>query len=371
MLHRETLYHLDDICIVPKRMTCINSRQECTPYFKSNGMLPIFASPMDSVVDVNNLDVWRANNIEPILPRTYPYEERVKYVKEGYWVAMGLKEFVEFYMNTVKPSDGLTYHICVDNANGHMVTLRYEVSQAKEMFGDKLIIMVGNIANPSTIEGFDGVADYIRCGIGGGQCCATSPQTAIHYPMASLISEMTESYPKKEKRKIKVVADGGIKYIGDAIKALALGADYVMIGTSFASLFESASDIYNTDHEIENELSTFKLSYKEFEKVNFMKEYKLKKYIYGMSTPMAQKKIDNSIKTTKTSEGVARFIDCTMTISQWVDKFVDAIRSTMSYCDCITIEEFCNGHVDCYVMSPNNRLNRPIDTLDDSFIVQK
>ena len=123
----------------------------------------------------------------------------------------------------------------------------------------KLTIMTGNIANPETYkwicenavytnneEYFEPVIDFIRVGIGGGSGCITTSNVSIHYPQATLIDEcriIKDSYCKRYARKFPaIVADGGIRNYDHVIKALALGADYVMIGSVFAQCIESAGE---------------------------------------------------------------------------------------------------------------------------------
>lgn len=83
--------------------------------------------------------------------------------------------------------------------------------------------MVGNVANPETFVnlGMAG-ADYVRCGIGGGNACTTAANVSINYPMGSLISECY-SLRKQYGITTKIVTDGGMKNYADIIKALALG----------------------------------------------------------------------------------------------------------------------------------------------------
>lgn len=183
------------------------------------------------------------------------------------------------------------------------------VKAFKEKYSDiQTEIMVGNIANPLTyLEMAKVGVDYIRCGIGSGEGCITSSNLGVHYPMASLIEETREQ--KKNVERIigdakndtfkslpKIIADGGIRNYSDAIKALALGADYVMIGGLFTRMVESAktffetSDgerVYLTHHHIEEDgdgwLVSDVLSKEAF---TFIKT--LKKSFFGMASKKAQ-----------------------------------------------------------------------------------
>lgn len=137
--------------------------------------------------------------------------------------------------------------------------------------------------------------------------CLTSTQTGVHYPMASLINDIY-TIKKNIGGECKIVADGGIRCYSDIIKALALGADYVMSGF----LFSKAA---TGDEVVGSEI-----------------EY------YGMSTKRAQKEMGNTVL--KTSEGKFLSLTKEYTLSGWVENFDSYLRSAMSYCDSRTLDEF-------------------------------
>ena len=399
MLIPQVKYNLKDICICPAPVTTITSRSLCNIY-NEDGNLPIFTAPMDTVVNLENIDIWHKYKIIPILPRTIDINTRLDYcLHKNEWIAVSLDEFEKYF---TKKSD-LSFDnvkkvkVLIDMANGHMYSIYEDAKNAKDFFKSisvKSEIMVGNVANSNILSAHsdkdywycDNV-DYIRVGIGGGTCCTTTSQCGIHYPMASLISEMSEN-----KGYTKIVADGGIKTYSDAITALALGADYVMIGTTFASLFESASDIlfsnnkepafiYNCEYgdelyELYNknvwssmiQLNKGEIKYDISDKMIDMKKiilkrYNLSKIVYGMSTPEAQLKINNDTKV-KVTEGLVRYVDCVKTVYDWTLEFSSYLKSTMSYTNSRTLDEFI-GKPDCYVKSNQtiNDINKPIDNV--------
>ena len=103
MITKETLYALGDVTIIPAQISHVRHRAECNVYYNIPeydndliGMkqaLPIFASPMASVVNKHNFEIWSKNNIIPILPRTEALPLRIEYAKSGRWAAFGLEEF--------------------------------------------------------------------------------------------------------------------------------------------------------------------------------------------------------------------------------------------------------------------------------------
>jgi GMP reductase len=220
------------------------------------------------------------------------------------------------------------------------------VSDAKAKHGDSLIIMVGNIANPKTFLHLSSFgADYIRCGIGGGQGCLTSVQTGVGYPMGSLIQEI---YDLKVKHNLtaKIVADGGFKSYSDIIKALALGADYVMLGSMLNKTLESCGDTFI---KVNNGYFTYDNYLKMVERglivgnsnntiETLLAEGILYKRFRGMSTKEVQSAW-GKIKLT-TSEGISKYNKVEYTLNGFVNNLEDYLRSAMSYTNSKNLDAF-------------------------------
>ena len=398
MILKNKGYCYNDLSIVPAIISEIKSRSECNPFLNDN-VLPIFASPMSTVTNEYNSNIWKNNGITPIIPRTVSLEDRLDYIiNKCDWAALSLKEFTEIFCNDYPLEENKTYKVCVDLANGHMHYLYEQINKAKELSRKrnyKLIIMTGNIANPETYEWIcsNAEVDYIRLSIGSGATCITSTQTSIHYPIATLISKCNETklYVRmcmqnnaskyyetgvdnyqNYKSCPYIVADGGIRGYADVIKALGLGADYVMIGTEFTKLFESAGlfdmfndQIYNLYYLSDDGYITTKEFNKKFFNVwdsevnedikrNFMKHNKIVKKCYGMSTKIAQKMINPEAKT-KTSEGCVKTIESKETVKQWTDNMISYLKSAMSYTSKRNIKDFI-GNVN-FIINSNNTYN--------------
>ena len=338
-------YSYNDISIVPAAITRIAHRNQCNPFVGegANSSLPIFTAPMSSIVNLQNVDIYKKNKIIPILPRNISLSLRLKYLDKGYWIALSLKETEELSLDKLK--DNQEYKICIDIANGHMQKL-YDLVHSIHISKPNIKIMVGNIANPMTLHtAANAGVDYIRLGIGAGGGCITSSNTGIHYPMASLINDCY-SYKKQWNLNIKLIADGGIRNYNDVIKALALGADYVMIGSVFASCMESNKQIwidaepygeegYTAPDPDNGLIMGLKDDWKHGTNIT-----PLFHEFHGMASKQGQRDITGT--KFHTAEGISKFIEITTTIPQWSENMTDYLRSAMSYCDSITLDEFRN-----------------------------
>lgn len=427
MIINEKKYAYNDLTIVPAIVSNISSRSECNPYIEDTNTLPIFTAPMASVVNESNLEQFYNNGIIPVLPRNIDLSIRKTNMINGVWVALSLREFEDIFINNASQlyaGSQYQYNIIVDIANGHMKSLYEKCIRAKYLSianGYKLTIMTGNIANPQTykyictkvrylndeIHEYLPAIDYIRVGIGGGCGCITSSNVSTHYPQASLIDECKKiktqldnemdritSYESEKTYKVlpKIVADGGIRNYDHVIKALALGADYVMIGSLFAQCIESSGIKYNkeinskcglrlpierycnfryddngnwwgnyTNEFITNNLESWKKELDEVEtrvgnmhseyfealhKFNDRKDDLTKeKFIghidvkfFGMASADGQKSISG--EKTKTAEGITKYLPVKYILKGWVENMCSYLRSAMSYTNCKTLKEF-------------------------------
>ena len=332
----------NDISIVPEILSSISSRKEIDATYE--GKLPLFTAPMDKVIDGYNVKIFEENNINICLPRHVKYSDLKN---DNYFYSYGLDEIIELLNKNTK----LPKRVLIDVANGHMQKL-YETSKfIKESYGDKIELMIGNIANPDTYRKYCEIGvDYIRVGIGGGSACTTSANVSIHYPMASLIEEcayMKDTYDKPTK----IVADGGFKNFSDIIKALALGADYVMLGGIFNKTLESCGESFIKDEDEYIQVNH------EIAKNYFDTDQTVYKYYRGMSTKEVQKSWNKS--ELKTGEGITKYNKVDYTLEGWCENFTDYLKSAMSYTDSRSLKDFI-GEVRWEIISQNsfNRFNK-------------
>lgn len=365
----------DDVSVVPAPITNIKSRKECFPY-DENGMLPIFASPMDTVINEENVKDFVNNKINVVIPRNIPIERRIELAKENNcFFAISLKEAqgaADAYESTLGPQGWLRtggrYKICVDIANGHMTELIDACSRLKKLPDVFIEIMTGNIANPETYRYYDEAGiDYVRCSIGTGAGCLTASNTSIFYPQFSLLEEIYW-LKKRIGGRCKIIADGGIRGYRDIQKALVF-ADYVMIGGLFNRMIESAGKTtygkryFNINgYKLFRPITTLFTYGKEIPRGKFEEAFKLFKEnkltifkeFRGMSTKEAQKGYNPNGKT-KTSEGKKFYQKVENNIPGWVENETDYLRSAMSYTNSRDLAEYKESE---YVVANSIAYNR-------------
>ena len=328
-------FDLNDIVLVPKAQSEINSRSECNPFIvfeNYDDLLPLMAAPMDTVVSFENYMSYIKNGIIPCIPRG---QHNNTYISARKFESFGLcdieKSLHEWKIGFSHPYETTVYnhkHILIDIANGNMKTIVDIIKEIKTHY-PTIIIMVGNIANPETfVELAKAGADYVRCSIGTGAGCTTAANVAINYPIGSLILECRQKKIQHGLWDTKIVADGGMRNYSDIIKALALGADYVMIGSLFNKAIESAGFNYLYGIKINDRIA----------KILWKYNFPVKKKYRGMSTKAVQRSWGKSKLVT--SEGITKYQKVEYTLEQRTENFKDYLKSAMSYSNAKTLDEF-------------------------------
>jgi IMP dehydrogenase len=196
--------------------------------------------------------------------------------------------------------------VCVDVAHGHHKMVYDAIKYIKDKF-PYLHLMAGNVATDEAFEALQAWgADSIRVGIGGGSICSTRLQTGHGVPNITAIMECAEV-----AKTATLIADGGIKNAGDAVKALAAGADFVMLGSIFAGTDEAPGDV------IESVLYATK-----------MKSYR------GMASREAQEEWRGK---SSAPEGIATMVPYKGPVENIFNDLVGNIKSGLSYSGATTI----------------------------------
>jgi IMP dehydrogenase len=129
--------------------------------------------------------------------------------------------------------------VCLDSSHGHAIAVLNSLKKLKKAF-PKLQVIAGNVATGDGAKALvDAGADAVKVGVGPGSICTTRVVTGAGFPQLSAIMNAAEAL---KKTGVPVIADGGIRYTGDMVKALAAGASCIMAGSIFAGVEESPGE---------------------------------------------------------------------------------------------------------------------------------
>jgi IMP dehydrogenase len=208
--------------------------------------------------------------------------------------------------------------LVVDTAHAHSSRVGDVLKNLKDSF-DGVDIVVGNIATPEAANYLKEIgADGIKVGIGPGSICTTRIVAGVGYPQLSAILEVSEAL---KNSKIPLIGDGGIRYTGDISKAIAAGADSVMLGSLLAGTEESPGETIIYDGR------KFK-TYRGMGSVEAMQ--KGSKDRYFQSNQSDDKKL--------VPEGIVGRVPYKGQINESIHQFTGGLRSGMGYCGSKDIE---------------------------------
>jgi IMP dehydrogenase len=240
----------DDVLLAPQ-YSAIKSRSDIqigqTLRNVGEFSLPVISSPMDTITEVSMATAIRQAGGLGIIHRYNSPEAQADLIRYagaeasyGVGAAIGVSE--NFIDRACALYDAGVRVICVDVAHGHHIRVKDALEVLRSTFGSGIHIMAGNVA---TLEGFNALADWgadsIRVGIGGGSICSTRIQTGHGMPTFQSVWDCSHS-----DREVSLIADGGIRNSGDIVKALAAGADFVMLGSLLAGTNETPGEILYT-----------------------------------------------------------------------------------------------------------------------------
>lgn len=299
-------YDFDDLLLVP-RPSYVPSRTLVDLKPAGNlASLPVMSAPMKGITGEKLAKAVSHFGAFPILHRFYDSEydwfKAIIDLKNSglpFGISVGLDDLT----SAILGADHGASLVCVDVANGYL----YTVVQFVERLANTLAInyphvrvMAGNIVTQHGAYNLrEAGTSYLRVGIGSGQLCTTRNNTGIGVPQLTAISECA----KIKREGVYVVADGGIRNAGDAVKALAIGADYVMLGSLFGRCIEAE----NNDG-----------------------------IIYGMASRKMQEEYYHGVKSV---EGIEKVIQQDTTVNDFLTGFTMNIRSAFTYMNASNIQE--------------------------------
>lgn len=301
----------DDLSLIPTQVSALKSRNEAvtnSQFLGLNLSVPVLSSPMDTVTGIEMAKELSKLGCLGILNRfDSSLDEILSEEVEGDGIkAVSIALSTE--LRIIEKLASKQYVICLDTANANNKEVLQKTYEIKKRFDSKIII--GNVAHGSTLEQLESSgADAVRVGIGGGSVCTTSIQTGIGIGQVSSLLDVY--FTRKEKKlNIKIIADGGIKSSGDVAKAIALGADVVMLGRMLSGTRETPGEVIKYNGQL-------------WKKYRGSASFGVKmrnEFIEGEETMVAYK-------------GAVKNV---------IDSISDGLKSSMSYMNCLTIDELRN-----------------------------
>ena len=304
----------DDILLYPG-YTEIDSRSDvslvCNLGNTLNLRYPVMSAAMDTVTGRDMAVALDACGGIGIIHRFQSVSERVAQSEgvEKVGIAIGMGESA----SDIKTLSSICSVLAFDVANGYSKAAIKRIDHIVNWKNPKCLLMVGNVVHPEAVTAMAAIgADIVKVGIGGGAACTTRMVTGFGYPNVSAIMECAEA-AYKSYRDVKIVADGGIRSSADIAKALAAGADCVMLGSLLAGCDEAPGE---RDHEG-------------------------KKIYRGMASESAQA-WNGGLKNGTVAEGVMGYVPLSGPVSSQIEHLMGGLRSAMTYADARSITELKN-----------------------------
>lgn len=299
----------DDVLLVPQYSE-IASRKNVnisTTLLGTTFPIPICSANMDTVTEVNMAKkMWELGGLG-FLHRYASPEQVIKWLKEIHdskaiaIPSIGIKE--EDFANALTYADEGILAVNIDIAHGDS---KHMVEMIKRLVKEGIEVIAGNVA---TYDGgcrlADAGASVIKVGIGPGSLCTTRIVTGHGVPQLSAIEDCARI------KHVSIIADGGIRNAGDCVKALAFGADMVMVGSLLAGTNESPGQRI----QLQNEEGLY----------YWAKEYR------GMASREARESATQTIDPTYVPEGEATYVKTKGPVELIIQQLVGGIRSGLSY----------------------------------------
>lgn len=214
--------------------------------------------------------------------------------------------------------------VVIDTAHGHTKGVIEVLEKIKANF-DKIDVVVGNVATAEgAIHLADAGADAVKVGIGPGSICTTRVVAGVGVPQLTAVLDAASAL---RSRGIPIIADGGVRYTGDVVKAMAAGAGSVMIGSMLAGVEESPGET------IIYEGRKFK-SYRGMGSIEAMQQ--------GSSDRYFQDSLDDLNKLVP--EGISGRVPYKGTLAEVMHQVIGGLRAGMGYCGAANIEALANAN---------------------------
>ena len=304
-----------DALLVPQR-SAVDSRSDVnlsTQLTPTLGLeIPIVSAAMDTVTESDTATALARLGGLGVIHRFLSIEAQAQQVRQvsrsGCLVAAAVGIDEDYLARTEAILDAGGDAVVLDVAHGHMERALDAVSDIREQYDPELV--AGNVVTPDAVEDlYTAGADCVKIGVGPGSHCTTREVAGAGYPQLTAVDECAD---RAHELGITVMADGGITGSGDAAKALAAGADSVMMGGFFAGTDEAPGRVVSRNGE------RFKRS-------------------RGMASVSANNDREDKEIAVDAGEGVEALTPYTGALEPHTESFLQGIRSGLSYCGGHTI----------------------------------
>ena len=315
----------DDILLLPKYSNILPAKTNINLQLtkKVSLKVPFLSSAMDTVTE-SKMAIGIANEGGlGIIHRNLNIKQQSKEVKKVKNKKLQVGAAVGTSQEDIDRAKSLTSNgvdlIVIDTAHGHSEKVLRTLEKLKKSIKN-IPVCVGNIATGEAAKKlYNSGADIIKVGIGPGSICTTRMVAGVGVPQISAIMEVKKALHKK---KIKIISDGGIKFSGDIAKALAAGADAIMMGSIFAGTEESPG-------------KKFKFNGK------FYKQYRGMGSVGAMSSGSANRYFQKNFKDKSkfVPEGVEGRVEYKGNVSKIIYQLQGGLRSSMGYIGAKNLKE--------------------------------
>ena len=318
MDHIKEALTFDDVTLVPKYSTILPSEVSTKTYLTKNLILkiPLLTSAMDTVTESKMaIAVAKAGGLG-VIHRNLSINKQISEIKKvrsknlivGAAVGAGNNEF-DRAKAILKNGVNL---IVVDTAHAHTKKVGEIIKKIIKIKPKSVSLCAGNIATPDAANFLINLGvDILKVGIGPGSICTTRLVAGIGVPQLSAIINVRKGIKKKN---ISIIADGGIKFSGDIAKALAAGANAVMIGSLFAGTDEAPGKVIKRNGKL------FK-SFRGMGSIGAMNRGSADRYFQ-----MKQKDVSKYV-----AEGVEGFVKYKGSVDKIFYQLIGGLKSSMGY----------------------------------------
>ena len=315
----------DDVTLIPQYSSVLPS--ETITYIKLahnlNLQIPLMSSAMDTVTESKMAIALSKSGGIGIIHRNLSIEKQVQEVKKVKKNNFLVGAAIGVNSKDIERADELSKAkvdmIIIDTAHGHTQKVLFMIKKIKKKL-KKCVLCAGNIATGKAAKFLaDSGVDIVKVGIGPGSICTTRLVTGIGVPQLSAVLQVKKAL---KNYKTRIISDGGIKFSGDIAKAIAAGADAVMIGSLFSGTTESPGKIFKQKGKL------FK---------NFRGMGSVGAMSIGSADRYYQKKIKNVSKYVP--EGVEGIVKFKGPVNKIIYNLIGGLKSSMGYLGAKTIKD--------------------------------